>query len=90
MSVGSAKKEIRKLDEKYISDVQIIARREFESVVKPWLIKKGYTFGSGMGSWAVWDGEFYISRDMLPNFILDILEISVLEQDLGSLMPNYD
>ena len=70
-----------------------VSDHEFEGTVKPWLIKKGYTFSSGMGSWVVYvphTGE-QLDRSEIPSRVLEVLEVDIplYDHELGSLMPCF-
>ncbi len=73
--------------------VGAIAMEAFTRHIRPFLVKKGYLFLAGNGTWYIEDksGHGVYSED-LPKRIADILDSCVLGMPancLGSFMPNY-
>lgn len=78
---------------KYAEQVDLIATHEFNRLVKPYLIKHGYSFFVGMGTYLILNGSIQIDSDDLPKTIQDILNTEIPGMpgnSLGSLMPEYD
>jgi len=84
--------------ETYYKEVCDYAEQRFNSVIKPYLEKRGWEFISGNGTyWIGYDdpeaqyGFVSIDIDKLPERIRDTLQMEVqgLNQDLGTLMPDF-
>jgi hypothetical protein len=77
----------------YDCAVEAIAMEAFTRHIRPFLVKKGYLFLTGNGTWYIEDksGHSVFSED-LPKTIADILDGEVEgmpANSFGSLMPNY-
>jgi hypothetical protein len=84
---------LRNEAESFWMQINKIADSQFEFTVKPWLIKKGYTFQSGMGAWAVYVPHtgHPLNHSDIPKEVLEVLTISIplYDHDLGSIMPEF-
>jgi len=77
--------------------VNKIAEREFVNVVLPFLKRRGWQFIAGMGTWWIGpkDGDNRYSKDYPEDIEFGEIEkllsvvIDGMNQELGSLMPDY-
>ena len=93
-------KELDLVYASFIRQIEAIANREFEAVIKPWLIKKGYSFLAGNGTYVIWDpfgpdSPFApnVDNDKLPAHIMAVLQADTNERgngELGLWMPDFD
>ena len=70
------------------------AKRKFEIVVLPFLVKNGYIFAAGNGDWFIgFDNDYRLYDNEIPERILNVLKTEIPgfpANDLGSLMPNHN
>jgi hypothetical protein len=102
MAKTKLEKELTYFFERYERDIEVIARREFERVIRPWLIKMGYSMLVGNGTYVIWnpleksDPRAHapnVDIDKLPTPILNVLRAEVEHRgngDLGCWMPDFN
>lgn len=87
----STKKEIKAIQIESENKIIKLGQQEFDRIVKPWLIQKGYRFSAGMGTWAMWDdNDRLLDKNKIPTKIRELLQIDMPNQDLGSLLNDFD
>ena len=87
--------ELDSLYTEYEKEVYKVAKREFENIVVPFLKDRKWSFVSGMGTWWIGPDKNRYSEDYPEDEefkeIEDLLKVNIegMNQELGSLMPEY-
>lgn len=92
MNTSIAEKFLKSYASMYDKNVNLLAIHMFHDKVKPWLIKKEYTFQSGMGAWVVYSRTGKVlDHSEIPSPVLNVLEITIplYDQELGTIMPCF-